>query len=310
MATNTSFAGFPRLSALLAAAGFLPRQLTYRGSRLVYSRGIIALALIASALIVVFDASVSGLIPLYAIGVFTSFTLSQAGMAAHHLREKEPGWRAGLVINGVGAVLTLIVDVVIAITKFTHGAWVIVVLVPVPDNQPRGTSASIRMKWVGHGIESTGSTTLRVNVNLWGLQMVPTDAVEQAAKDGQVLTFRFKVQNVATLGDVYTMTRSGGSAAWLTDGQPMFHQDQEHTIPASGLEPERKEWRCDAPVATSGPASPTGQPLAASTTSWYRRSNQLSSVEKLASPTTAPAAIQPKRPAMRSAAIPAGSSAD
>jgi hypothetical protein len=81
MATNTSFADFPRLSALLAADGFLPRQLTYRGSRLVYSRGIVSLALIASLLIVVFNASVSGLIPLYAIGVFLSFTLSQAGMA-------------------------------------------------------------------------------------------------------------------------------------------------------------------------------------------------------------------------------------
>ena len=81
MATNTSFAGFPRLSALLAEDGFLPRQLTYRGSRLVYSRGIIALAVIASLLIIGFDASVTGLIPLYAIGVFVSFTLSQTGMA-------------------------------------------------------------------------------------------------------------------------------------------------------------------------------------------------------------------------------------
>ena len=81
MACNTSFADFPRLSALMAADGFLPRQLTYRGSRLVYSRGIMALALIASLLIIIFNASVTGLIPLYAIGVFLSFTLSQAGMA-------------------------------------------------------------------------------------------------------------------------------------------------------------------------------------------------------------------------------------
>ena len=81
MAANTSFADFPRLSALLASDGFLPRQLTYRGSRLVFSRGIIALALIASLLIIIFQASVTALIPLYAIGVFLSFTLSQAGMA-------------------------------------------------------------------------------------------------------------------------------------------------------------------------------------------------------------------------------------
>jgi hypothetical protein len=148
MATNTSFAGFPRLSALLAADGFLPRQLTYRGSRLVYSRGIITLALIASALIVVFDASVSGLIPLYAIGVFLSFTLSQAGMAHRwwkigHLPEgqevKERGsilrynrrWRLKMVINAWGAVCTAIVMLVFAATKFTEGAWIVLVLMPV-----------------------------------------------------------------------------------------------------------------------------------------------------------------------------------
>ena len=126
MATNTSFADFPRLSALLAGDGFLPRQLTYRGSRLVYSRGIIALALIASLLIVVFNASVSGLIPLYAIGVFLSFTLSQAGMSRRwwklgHLlpgqEVKERGstiryesqWRLKMMINGFGAMCTAIV---------------------------------------------------------------------------------------------------------------------------------------------------------------------------------------------------------
>ena len=127
MAANTAFADFPRLSALLAADGFLPRQLTYRGSRLVYSRGIVALALIASLLIIVFQASVTLLIPLYAIGVFLSFTLSQAGMARRwrksgHLAPDEelvergstlqydPGWRHKMVINGFGAVMTAVVD--------------------------------------------------------------------------------------------------------------------------------------------------------------------------------------------------------
>jgi amino acid transporter len=148
MATNTSFAGFPRLSALLAADGFLPRQLTYRGSRLVYSRGIIALALIASALIVVFDASVSGLIPLYAIGVFLSFTLSQAGMAhrwwkigrlpaGQEVKERgsflryDPWWRPKLVSNAWGAVCTAIVMLVFAVTKFTEGAWIVLLLMPI-----------------------------------------------------------------------------------------------------------------------------------------------------------------------------------
>jgi amino acid transporter len=147
MAANTSFADFPRLSALLAGDGFLPRQLAYRGSRLVYARGILFLALVACLLIIVFKASVTLLIPLYAIGVFLSFTLSQAGMARRwwkigHLepgREvKEPGstlryeagWQGKMVLNGFGAVLTAIVALVFATTKFRDGAWVVLVLVP------------------------------------------------------------------------------------------------------------------------------------------------------------------------------------
>lgn len=148
MAANTSFADFPRLSALLAADGFLPRQLTYRGSRLVYSRGIVALALIASLLIVIFNASVSALIPLYAIGVFLSFTLSQAGMARRwwkighlspggEIQERgsvlryEPGWAYKMVINGFGSFCTAGVTLVFAITKFVEGAWIVLLLVPI-----------------------------------------------------------------------------------------------------------------------------------------------------------------------------------
>ena len=131
LAANTSFADFPRLASFHAGDNFMPRQLTKRGHRLVFSNGIIFLSLSAILLVVVTGAKVDRLIPLYAIGVFTSFTLSQAGMAKHHLRLKEPGWRSGLLINGTGAVMTLVVDIVIAITKFTHGAWVIVVLVPL-----------------------------------------------------------------------------------------------------------------------------------------------------------------------------------
>ncbi|MCU1463789.1 MAG: nucleic acid binding OB-fold tRNA/helicase-type [Acidimicrobiales bacterium] len=131
LAANTSFADFPRLASFHAGDKFMPRQLTKRGHRLVFSNGIVFLSISAIALVIVTGAKVDRLIPLYAIGVFTSFTLSQAGMARHHLRQKEPGWRKGIVINGTGAVLSLLVDIVIAITKFTHGAWVIVVLVPV-----------------------------------------------------------------------------------------------------------------------------------------------------------------------------------
>ena len=148
MAANTSFADFPRLSALLAADGFLPRQFAYRGSRLVFSRGIVALALIASLLIVIFRASVTALIPLYAIGVFLSFTLSQTGMAhrwwkighlapGQEVRERgstlsfEPGWHLKMGINGFGAVCTAVVAFVFATTKFRDGAWVVLILMPV-----------------------------------------------------------------------------------------------------------------------------------------------------------------------------------
>ncbi len=148
MAANTSFADFPRLGALHAGDGFLPKQLMFKGSRLVFSYGITALALVASALIVLFKASVSALIPLYAIGVFLSFTLSQTGMARRwwrvgHLKAgeeiKDPGstlryehgWQTKLVINAFGAVCTFIVMIVFAVTKFRDGAWIIVLLVPV-----------------------------------------------------------------------------------------------------------------------------------------------------------------------------------
>lgn len=147
MAANTAFADFPRLGALHAGDGFLPRQLTYRGSRLVYSRGIITLAIISSLLIIFFQASVTRLIPLYAIGVFMSFTLSQAGMARRwwkigHLKPDEEivepgsilrfekGWKTRMVINGFGAICTAIVMVVFAVTKFREGAWIILILTP------------------------------------------------------------------------------------------------------------------------------------------------------------------------------------
>jgi len=148
MAANTAFADFPRLGALHATDGFLPRQLTYRGSRLVYSRGIVALAVISCLLIILFRASVTRLIPLYAIGVFLSFTLSQAGMARRwwrvgHLQygqeiidpgstlRYEAGWQIKMVINGFGAICTAIVMVVFAATKFLDGAWIILILIPI-----------------------------------------------------------------------------------------------------------------------------------------------------------------------------------
>jgi hypothetical protein len=131
LAANTSFADFPRLASFHAEDHFLPTPLTRRGRRLVFANGIVVLAGLATVVTVIFGASVAHLIPLYAIGVFTSFTLSQGGMAKRHLTLKEPGWKHGLAINGTGAIATLVVGIVIAVTKFTHGAWIIMVIVPV-----------------------------------------------------------------------------------------------------------------------------------------------------------------------------------
>ena len=131
LAANTSFADFPRLASFHAGDAFMPRQLTKRGHRLVFSNGIVALALAASLVIVVFRASVTNMIPLYALGVFTSFTLSQTGMAKRHLRLREKGWRFGLSVNGLGAVATFIVAIVIAVVKFDKGAWMVMIFVPL-----------------------------------------------------------------------------------------------------------------------------------------------------------------------------------
>jgi amino acid transporter len=131
LAANTSFADFPRLASFHAGDAFMPRQLTKRGHRLVFSNGIVALALAASLVIVVFRASVTNMIPLYALGVFTSFTLSQTGMAKRHLRLREKGWKFGLFVNGLGAFATFVVAIVIAYVKFSKGAWMIMIFVPI-----------------------------------------------------------------------------------------------------------------------------------------------------------------------------------
>ena len=147
LAANTAFNGFPALAALQAADGFLPRQLTFRGQRLVYSTGIIVLAVAASVLIMIFDARTTGLIPLYAIGVFLSFSLSQWGMVLHWKRASKlkPGehvissrgemhydtaWRSKLLINAAGGTVSVIVMLVFAVTKFATGAWITVIVIP------------------------------------------------------------------------------------------------------------------------------------------------------------------------------------
>jgi amino acid transporter len=131
LAANTSFADFPRLASLLSRDRYAPRQLTTQGDRLVFSNGILVLGGLAALLIVLFRGETHALIPLYAVGVFISFTLSQSGMVRHWLVERGPGWRWRLAINGAGAGVTAVVTMVIAATKFTHGAWIVVLLIPV-----------------------------------------------------------------------------------------------------------------------------------------------------------------------------------
>jgi amino acid transporter len=147
MAANTSYADFPRLAALQAGDGFLPRQLTYRGGRLVFAWGIIGLAVMASLLVIIAGADTSQLIPLYAVGVFLSFTISQSGMVVRFRKisrlkpgeklkgletdlEYDPHWRHHMLVSGIGAVCTFVVMLIFAITKFTSGAWFVVILIP------------------------------------------------------------------------------------------------------------------------------------------------------------------------------------
>lgn len=131
LAANTSFNAFPRLLAILAGDGHLPRQFALRGDRLAYSYGIVALASVAAGLIVIFRGETHLLIPLYAVGVFIDFTISQSGMVRHWLRERSPGWRRRMSINAFGAVLTATVAVIVTAVKFFDGAWLVLVLIPV-----------------------------------------------------------------------------------------------------------------------------------------------------------------------------------
>jgi amino acid transporter len=131
LAANTSFNAFPRLAAILAQDGYMPRQFGFRGDRLAFSWGIVALAAVAAVLLIAFQGDTHALIPLYSVGVFVTFTLSQTGMVIHWRRERSHGWRWRLVLNGLGAILTAVVLVIVASVKFTDGAYLVVVLIPI-----------------------------------------------------------------------------------------------------------------------------------------------------------------------------------
>jgi amino acid transporter len=131
LAANTSFNGFPLLAAVMAREGYFPHQFSHRGQRLAYSNGIVVIGVLAGVLVVVFGGSTHALIPLFAVGVFACFTLSQAGMVRHWQRVQGPGWRGKLAVNAVGAVVTGVVTVIVVVTKFAQGAWLVLLLVPL-----------------------------------------------------------------------------------------------------------------------------------------------------------------------------------
>jgi len=131
LAANTAYAGFPRLSSIIAKDRYLPRQFSNRGDRLVFSNGVIFLSAASIALIIAFKGLITALIPLYAVGVFTGFTLSQAGMCVHHYKHREAKWKFHIVINGIGSITTFFVAGIIVVVKFTDGAWIPAFLIPV-----------------------------------------------------------------------------------------------------------------------------------------------------------------------------------
>jgi amino acid transporter len=178
LAANTSFSGFPRLASILAAHRFLPRQFAQRGDRLAFSFGIIALAVIATLLLIAFKASVSGLIPLYTIGVFIAFTLSQAGLVRRWQRERGRAWRLRMVVNGLGAAVTGVVTIVVAVTKFALGAWMVLAILPV----------IVFLMWQVHqhyarvGHELTISRTTRVSLGQRRARIiVPVSRLDRSA---------------------------------------------------------------------------------------------------------------------------------
>lgn len=179
LAANTSFADFPRLSSILARDGFMPHQFAFRGDRLAFTTGITVLALLSIVLLVVFNGNTEALINLYALGVFTAFTLSQSGMVVRWLRLKDAagrGWRRSMTINGVGAIATGIVAIVIMVSKFDRGAWIVVLLVPLLVMMFKGISrhyATVR-------IQTEALTPLRAE-ELRNVMLVPIAELNRPA---------------------------------------------------------------------------------------------------------------------------------
>ena len=167
LAANTAYADFPRLASIVARDRFLPRQFTNQGDRLAFSNGILILSVLAAALLVAFAGDTHALIPLYMIGVFVSFTLSQAGMVIHWRRSGAPGWRASAWVNGVGALVTGVVLVIVAVTKAAEGAWLIILMIPVARRALHDHAAPLRSRGVGADPARLGAGRRRAVTWCW-----------------------------------------------------------------------------------------------------------------------------------------------
>lgn len=231
LAANTSYQGFPRLAAVLARDRFFPRQFVDLGDRLVYSNGILVLAVLASLLIVVFSANVNSLIHLYVIGVFTAFTISQAGMVRHWFRSKEPGWRKSALMNGAGAVATGLVDLLVIEAKFLDGAWMVVVTVPALIALFFGLNRHYRV--VGRRLRA-GAAAVRAVPEVTNSVVLFVDEFDPAAR----------------LAAWYarSVTRDGFRSVFVHDGRPDRHSGWAELAgdgaPIQGL--ERHESATDA----------------------------------------------------------------
>lgn len=209
VAANTSFADFPRLGSLLARDGFLPRQLTHRGDRLAFSNGIVVLGVLAGVLLALFGGDTHALIPLYAVGVFVSFTLSQAGMVTHWWRLRAPGWRHHMGINAVGAVTTGMVTLIIGATKFTRGAWIVVILIPLLIFHFRRTRAHydhVALQLSLEGYAPTPPGAHHVIVPIGGVHRATVRALEYARTISPNVTAVY----VDQLGDANRMLEKWG----------------------------------------------------------------------------------------------------
>jgi len=212
LAANTSFADFPRLSSFLARDGFMPRQFAFRGERLAFTTGIVALSALAAVLLFVFEASVTALIPLYTVGVFVAFTLSQTGMVMRWWRRREHGWRIGLLINGLGAATTAVIAIIVASTKFLTGAWLVLVMAPMLialmlgiRRHYRAVERQVALDRIPHGKE----------VALEPIVIVPIARLDRPAR--QAIAFANSISQHAT---ALHITNDPDSAAALRERWP------------------------------------------------------------------------------------------